>query len=200
MLGDDESIGSVAWVTFSSRPNEQFLCATCTGGLDVKSRMCRYGAAYLFLYDKQTGGKLEMLSKMPANAEADCSPLFAGLSLVHKTLIAGSEEPDAPLESMDDIAPQVVQDFHGRVLISYGRNLRLYDLGTKRMLRKAELLGAVAHRLVTVVVSGPRVWTADVMESVLAWQYSPAENRFLRLAEDMVPRFMTAMCLVDHGT
>lgn len=47
---------------------------------------------------------------------------------------------------------------------------------------------------------GPRIYVADVQESVLFVRYKQYENQLVIFADDSSPRFCTAVCLLDYNT
>ncbi len=61
--------------------------------------------------------------------------------------------------------PLAIAEFQGRVLVSVGSVLRIYDLGRKRLLRKCE-----NKNFPTLInqlhVAGDRIYASDVAESV----------------------------------
>lgn len=72
-----------------------------------------------------TGKELILNPRSHAGGAIHCYKLTNNkLELVHKT-------------PLDDI-PGAICPFQGRVLISVGKLLRIYDLGKKKMLRKCE--------------------------------------------------------------
>ncbi|CAB1113081.1 unnamed protein product [Ectocarpus sp. CCAP 1310/34] len=107
------------------------------------------------------------------------------LVLLHKT-----EVPDVPL---------AMKEFQGRLLVGVGQSLRMYDLGRKKLLRKCENK-RMPTMVVSLTVTGDRVFAGDQMESCHCFKYRRAENRLVEFADDQVPRFMTKMCLLDYDS
>ncbi|KAI3388894.1 hypothetical protein SNEBB_006727 [Seison nebaliae] len=105
------------------------------------------------------------------------------LDFVHKT----------PIEDV----PGAICAFQGKVLISVGKNLRLYDLGRRRLLKKCENK-LLPHQIVDIQAIGNRVFVGDIRESVHLLLYK--DNHFLNLADDTLPRYITAMCILDYNT
>ncbi len=107
------------------------------------------------------------------------------LELVHKTKV---EEP-----------PTAMLAFQGRLLVGVGKVLRIYDLGIKQMLRKAQ--GTVAGKLiVSLQTQGSRIVVGDVEEGVTYVAYKPEVNRLLPFVDDTVKRWTTCMAMVDYQT
>ncbi|GAA6004559.1 hypothetical protein JCM10207_000934 [Rhodosporidiobolus poonsookiae] len=107
------------------------------------------------------------------------------LELLHKT-------------EVDDI-PTALIAFQGRLVAGVGKALRLYDLGKKKLLRKAENK-SFATIIMTLNTQGSRLVVGDAQESVYYAVYKPAENRLLIFADDTSPRWTTATCMVDYET
>ncbi len=108
------------------------------------------------------------------------------LQLVHKT----------PVED----APAAVAHLGGRVLVGVGRTLRLYEMGQKRLLRKAELRGFPTMIQQLHVLSSSRIVVGDLAESFHYVSYKRAEARLAVFADTTVPRHLTAGCALDYST
>ena len=87
----------------------------------------------------------------------------------------------------------------GRLLAGIGRNLRMYDLGKKKLLKKCENRGFPAF-IVGIEAMGDRAYVSDALESVHFVKYRRPENALVVFADDTVPRAMTAACVVDYDT
>ncbi|KAJ1797712.1 pre-mRNA-splicing factor rse1 [Coemansia sp. RSA 2399] len=101
---------------------------------------------------------------------------------------------------VDDI-PQTLVAFGGMLLVGLGRALRLYDIGAKRLLQKAQSLVA-PHAISALRVhptAADRVFVADVQESVLLVVFSHATRAFHAVVDDVVPRYITCMHVLDDG-
>jgi len=107
------------------------------------------------------------------------------LELVHKTPV-------------DDI-PYALCPFQGRLLVGSGKNLRIYDLGKKKLLRKCENK-SFPNFITTLDAIGDRVIVGDIQESFFLCKYHRAENKLTVFADDSVPRWITASCLLDYDT
>jgi len=91
-----------------------------------------------------------------------------------------------------------LSDYHGRILAGVGATLRIYEFGRRQLLKKVEYRQAVPNAVCTLAAISDRIFVGDVQESVQLFQYKPSENRLMLLANDTVPRWMTAMCIVDY--
>ena len=92
-----------------------------------------------------------------------------------------------------------VKSFNGKLLAGIGKNLRLYDLGKKKLLRKCEFSG-YPNCIVNLETQGFRILVSDVQESIHYTAYRPMENRFVLFADDSTPRYMTCSTMVDYNT
>jgi len=95
--------------------------------------------------------------------------------------------------------PSAICAYQGRVLISVGRTLRIYDLGKKKMLRKCENKSSPNH-IVSIQALGQRVYISDVQESIYFVRYKRQENQLILFADDTHQRWVTATCLLDYDT
>ncbi|KAH9979031.1 mono-functional DNA-alkylating methyl methanesulfonate N-term-domain-containing protein [Lactifluus volemus] len=101
----------------------------------------------------------------------------ADLELLHKT-----EIDDVPLS-----------------LLAFQGRLRLYDIGKKKMLRKAENK-TFGSAIITLNTQGSRIVVGDMQESVYYAVYKAPENRLLVFADDGQPRWITCSTMVDYTT
>ncbi|KAF7321883.1 CPSF-A domain-containing protein [Mycena kentingensis (nom. inval.)] len=109
----------------------------------------------------------------------------AGLELLHKT-----ETDDVPL---------AVLGFQGRLVAGVGNALRIYEIGKKKLLRKAENK-TFGSTIVSLNTQGSRILVGDMQESVTFVVYKAPENRLLSFADDSQPRWVTAVSMVDYNT
>lgn len=107
------------------------------------------------------------------------------LEFLHKTKV---EEP-----------PTAMIPFQGRLLVGIGKVLRIYDLGIKQMLRKAQ--GEVADKLiVSLATQGSRIIVGDLEEGVTYVVYKPEVNKLLPFVDDTIKRWTTCTTMVDYQT
>lgn len=107
------------------------------------------------------------------------------LSFVHKTAV--------------DEVPVAMAEFDGRLLAACGRRLRIYELGLKQVLRKAETTLDL-NNIVSLEVHGHRVVAADIQRSLNYLVYKPSVNQFLLFADDAVARHITCTHMLDYET
>ncbi|PWN37092.1 putative splicing factor 3B subunit 3 [Meira miltonrushii] len=107
------------------------------------------------------------------------------LTLIHKT-------------EVDDI-PSVVQPFGGRLVAGIGKALRVYDMGRKKLLRKCENKSFPTN-ITAISTQAGRIVVGDVQESTFFVTYKPIENRLLIFADDTLPRWTTALAMLDYDT
>jgi splicing factor 3B subunit 3 len=105
------------------------------------------------------------------------------LEFIHKTKV---EEP-----------PMALIPFQGRLLAGIGKTLRVYDLGLRQLLRKAQ--GDVAPQLiVSLQTQGSRIIVGDVQQGVTYVVYKPESNKLIPFADDTVNRWTTCTTMVDY--
>lgn len=108
------------------------------------------------------------------------------LSLVHQTAV------ESPVISC--------VEFAGKLLAGVGGALRLYDVGQKQLLRKAEVILSGLTNIVRLKTQGLRVVVADVKESITFVVFKEAENKFIPFADDIIARHVTSFEMVDYNT
>ncbi|KAG1739240.1 CPSF A subunit region-domain-containing protein [Suillus lakei] len=108
-----------------------------------------------------------------------------GLELLHKT-----ETDDVPL---------AVMGFQGRLVAGVGKALRVYEIGKKKLLRKAENK-TFSTAIVSLNTQGSRIIVGDMQESIHFAVYKAPENRLLIFADDTQPRWIAAATMVDYNT
>lgn len=87
----------------------------------------------------------------------------------------------------------------GRLLAGIGKNLRMYDLGKKKLLKKCENRN-FPNMVVSIHTMGDRIYVADVLDSVHFVKYRRPENALVVFADDTAPRAITTCNVVDYDT
>ncbi|KAG6007091.1 Pre-mRNA-splicing factor rse1 [Claviceps maximensis] len=105
------------------------------------------------------------------------------LEFIHKTKI---EEP-----------PLALLPFQGKLLAGVGKTLRIYDLGMRQMLRKAQAEVA-PHQIVSLNTQGSRIIVGDVQQGVTYVTYKPATNKLIPFVDDNTARWTTCTAMVDY--
>jgi splicing factor 3B subunit 3 len=108
------------------------------------------------------------------------------LEFIHKTKV---ENP-----------PRALLPFQGRVAVGVGNDLRIYDLGMRQLLRKAQAQGATPNMIVDLQTQGSRIVCADIQESVSYVTYKFTDNNLIPFADDSIARWTTATAMVDYET
>ncbi|KAI9886022.1 MAG: pre-mRNA-splicing factor rse1 [Watsoniomyces obsoletus] len=107
------------------------------------------------------------------------------LEFIHKTRM---EEPVLALLA-----------FQGRLVAGIGKDIRIYDLGMKQLLRKSQ--AQVVPNLITgLQTQGSRIIVSDVQESVTYVVYKFQDNRLIPFVDDAIARWTTCMTMVDYET
>lgn len=107
------------------------------------------------------------------------------LELVHKTEVDG--------------LPLAIHAFHGRMLAGIGPYVRIFEMGTKKLLRKCQSK-PFPSPVVSLNVQGLRVIVGDMQESVHYVVYKQATNSLVSFADDTMPRWTTAAIMLDYDT
>ncbi|CAO1634280.1 unnamed protein product [Sympodiomycopsis kandeliae] len=107
------------------------------------------------------------------------------LELLHRTEI-------------EDIA-LAIRPFQGRLLVGVGKTLRIYELGQKKLLRKCENRGFPTG-ITSLHTQGSRIIVGDTQESTIFVTYKLMDNRLIIFADDVSPRWTTAITMLDYDT
>ncbi|EJD52535.1 hypothetical protein AURDEDRAFT_111199 [Auricularia subglabra TFB-10046 SS5] len=108
-----------------------------------------------------------------------------GLELLHKT-------------ECDDI-PLSLLAFQGKLVAGIGKCLRIYDMGKKKLLRKAESK-LFTTAITSLSTQGARIIAGDAQQSIFFCVYKAAENRLLVFADDSQQRWTTSQLMLDYNT
>ncbi len=106
-----------------------------------------------------------------------------GVEFVHKTKV---EEP-----------PMALVSFQGRLLAGIGKTLRVYDLGLRQLLRKAQAEVA-PHLIVSLQTQGKRIVVGDVQQGVSYVVYKYESNELLTFVDDSIKRWTACTTMVDY--
>lgn len=107
------------------------------------------------------------------------------IEFIHKTKV---EEP-----------PMALLGFQGRLLAGVGKDLRIYDLGMRQLLRKAQA-EVVQNLIVGLQTQGSRIVVSDVQESVVMVVYKFQENKLIPFVDDTIARWTSCTTMVDYET
>jgi splicing factor 3B subunit 3 len=107
------------------------------------------------------------------------------LEFIHKTKV---EEP-----------PMALLPFHGRLAAGIGKTLRIYDLGLRQLLRKAQAEVA-PHLIVSLQSQGSRIIVGDVQQSLTYVAYKQEVNKLIPFVDDTIARWTTCSTMVDYDS
>ena len=99
---------------------------------------------------------------------------------------------------IEDI-PMVMQAWKGKVLAGVGKCLRYYEVGHKRMLRKAEVKN-LQSPVNTIKTWGERIYATEVNDSFHMYKYKAREQTFHDIADDVLNRYVTTTAILDYHT
>lgn len=95
--------------------------------------------------------------------------------------------------------PTALTPYQGLVLAGIDKAVTMIDIGSKKILRKAQ--ASVVQNVVTSLkVQGRRIAVGDRSESVTYVVHKPKTRELFRIADDAVPRWMTSLDFVDYDT
>jgi splicing factor 3B subunit 3 len=107
------------------------------------------------------------------------------IEFIHKTKV---EDP-----------PMALLGFQGRLLAGVGKELRIYDLGMRQLLRKAQA-EVVPTLIVGLQTQGSRIVVSDVQQSVTMVVYKFQENKLIPFVDDTIARWTSCTTMVDYET
>ena len=108
------------------------------------------------------------------------------LEFIHKTKV--------------EMPPRALIPFQGRLAAGVGADLRIYDLGMRQLLRKAQSVNTVPNMIVDLQTQGSRIVCADVQESVSYVAYKFQDNNLIPFVDDVQARWTTSTTMVDYET
>lgn len=100
---------------------------------------------------------------------------------------------------VEDI-PLALCPYYGKILIGVGKNLRLYELGKKKLLKKSENKNTFPTLVSNIKVDGERIFACDISESVSVLVYRKEDNQIYSFADDVVSRWLCNFTVLDHDT
>lgn len=173
-LQENEAAFSLAFVNFAHNPLMENGSASIGGGLTYLVVGSSAGA--------RISPKVAKKSFLSLYAMQDEGRSF---TLIHKT-------------EVDDI-PLVLKPFMGKLLAGVGKSLRIYDMGKKKLLRKCENK-TFNTAIVSIQTQGSRIIVGDMQESAFYVTYKASENKLLTFGDDVMPRWTTAIAMLDYDT
>jgi splicing factor 3B subunit 3 len=105
------------------------------------------------------------------------------LEFMHKTKV---EEP-----------PMALLPFQGRLVAGIGKILRIFHLGMKQLLRKAQV-DATPQLIVSLQPQGSRIIVGDVEHGVTMVVYKHDSNQLVPFVDDTIARWTTSTAMVDY--
>lgn len=101
--------------------------------------------------------------------------------------------------------PYAFHPFRNHVLVGVGNLLRYYEIGKKKLLKKAENRDFQSG-VINIQSINERVFVTDMSDSLHVYKYkqkvSPLiqDNCFFEIADDVLPRWITSMTILDYQT
>ncbi|KAF4999590.1 hypothetical protein FGRMN_2338 [Fusarium graminum] len=105
------------------------------------------------------------------------------LECIHKTKV---EEP-----------PMALVAFQGRLAAGIGKSLRIYDLGLKQLLRKAQV-EAAPQLIVSLNTQGSRIVIGDLQQGVTMVVFDNEYEKLIPFIDDRIARWTTCTAMVDY--
>lgn len=99
---------------------------------------------------------------------------------------------------MEDV-PYALHGWSEKLLAGIGESLRAYEIGKKKLLRKAELK-SLNSPVNSIHSQGERIFATEVADSFHIYKYRAKEQTFYDIADDILPRYITCSALLDYHT
>lgn len=133
--------------------------------------------------------------------EAKLSPRSCSLGFIktYKFVNGGKSLELLHSTPCEDI-PSAFNEYRGRLVSGIGHILRIYELGMKKLLRKQENKNFASPVISIKVEESGRIFAADVSESIHVLKYKPEDAQLYIFADDVLKRWTTSFCLLDHDT
>lgn len=93
----------------------------------------------------------------------------------------------------------VLEPWKDKFLAGVGNCLRLYEIGKKRVLKKAEIKNLTSP-VNTIKLWGQRIFATEVNDSFHMYKYKPREQTFFDIADDVLNRYITTTAILDYHT
>jgi splicing factor 3B subunit 3 len=111
-----------------------------------------------------------------------------------KSVQLGTRVHRTPLET----PATSLQAFNGRLLVGVVCDLRMYECGRSRLLRKTQC--KLGSPVVTIRTQGLRIYVGTARDSHTLIVYRPDSNGLVPIADDPLPRGVISDCLLDYDT
>ena len=111
-----------------------------------------------------------------------------------KTVKLGPRAHRTPLE----VPATSIQAFNGRLLVGVSCDLRMYECGRARLLRKSQC--KLGSPIVSIRTQGLRIYAGTARDSHTLIVYRPDSNGLVPVADDPLPRGIISDCLLDYDS
>lgn len=100
-----------------------------------------------------------------------------------------------------DGPPSALNLFNGKLAVAVGKQIRLYEMGIKQLLRKSSLSIDYLRRVNKIShLGGDVIIVGDSSESISYLSFNALKNQFVPLTNDIVKRQVTTFASLDNRT
>lgn len=97
--------------------------------------------------------------------------------------------------------PQVVSNFHNKLLVASKNIIRLYELGQKQLLKKSTTVINFLTNIIKIIPQSNRIIISDSHSSSIVFaKFDNLENQFIPIADDIIKRQVISMFPIDSDT
>jgi len=100
--------------------------------------------------------------------------------------------------TVEDV-PYALHGWSEKLLGGVGDSLRAYEVGKKKLLRKAELK-SLNSPVNSIHSMGERIFATEIADSFHIYKYRSKEQTFYDIADDILPRYVTCAAMLDYHT
>ena len=164
--------------------------------LELDGNEAAFSLSTVVFHDR--GGEVFLLVGTAKDMTLHPRKLSCGFVHVYR-LIAGRKKLQFVHKTKLEDVPLALAEFQGHVLVGCGKAIRLYDLGKRKLLRKAQNAN-FPTTVTNIKTSGCRIFVGDMHEGVTVCKFKRATKEIIVFADEVVPRRMSSMELLDYDT
>lgn len=177
--------------------------------VELEQNEAAFSIAWCKLTSSTLGESFYLLVGIARNLTLNPRSCSGGSVHTYQLLEQGTKLQLMHVTLVEDV-PHAICGIAGRVLISVGNRLRVYEMGKKMLLRKCENK-QFPSTIVNVSIFKDRdrntgreidrpnrIFVSTVQDSVFVLRYKREDETLVIYSDDTFPRYSTALCALDH--